>query len=137
MFSVYSLAMLSTGRRKTDQITLTKLLELAVKRYNRYRGAESRATIVKTDNDVVIVAFEGSFCTTCGINDWVDDFRYVIEDLGGQAQLVSIIEPESLEEFYSYRVGIFKITKVPSLEYLKRIEEEELELEKYFSIQQN
>jgi hypothetical protein len=127
------MSLLSTRRERVDKDALTKLLELAVKRYNRYRGVESRARLLRVDNDTVIIAFEGSFCTTCGINDWVEDFKYVIEDLGGQAELVTVIEPDTPEEFYDYRIGVFKITKVPSLEYLRRIEAEELELEKYFS----
>ena len=127
------MSFLSTRRERVDKDALTKLLELAVKRYNRYRGIESKARLLRVDNDTVIIAFEGSFCTTCGINDWVEDFKYVIEDLGGQAELVTVIEPDTPEEFYDYRIGVFKITKVPSLGYLRRIEAEELELEKYFS----
>ncbi len=125
--------LLATKRERVDRNSLAKLLELAIKRYNRYRGIESKARLLRVDNDTVIIAFEGSFCATCGINDWVEDFRYVIEDLGGQAELVTVIEPDTPEEFYDYRIGVFKITKVPSLEYLRRIEAEELELEKYFS----
>lgn len=127
------MSLLSTRRERVDRDALTKLLELAVKRYNRYRGVESKARLLRVDNDTVVVAFEGSFCATCGINDWVEDFKYVIEDLGGQAELVTVIEPDTLDEFYDYRIGVFKIIKVPSLEYLKKIEAEELELEKYFS----
>jgi len=127
------MSLLSTRRERVDRDALTKLLELAVKRYNRYRGVESKARLLRVDNNTVVVAFEGSFCATCGINDWVEDFKYVIEDLGGQAELVTVIEPDTLDEFYDYRIGVFKIIKVPSLEYLKKIEAEELELEKYFS----
>ncbi len=127
------MSLLSTRRERVDKDALTKLLELAVKRYNRYRGVESKARLLRVDNDTVIIAFEGNFCATCGINDWVEDFKYVIEDLGGQAELVTVIEPDTPEEFYDYRIGVFKIIKVPSLEYLRRIEAEELELEKYFS----
>ncbi len=120
-------------RRKEAAAAIEKLIELAVKRYNRYRGVESRAEVVRIAGDTVVVKFTGHFCETCGINDWVDDFRYVIEDLGGEAELVKIIEPESLEEFYDYRVGVFRIKRVPSLEKLKKIEREEEELDKWFS----
>ncbi|BEP17914.1 hypothetical protein PYJP_12660 [Pyrofollis japonicus] len=127
------MSVLAAPRRREDVKAIEKLVDLAIKRYNRYRGAESEAKLLKIMGDTVIVAFEGSFCETCGINDWVDDFRYVIEDLGGEAELVTIIEPEKPEEFFDYRIGVFKIKKVPPLEELERIEAEERELEEWFS----
>ncbi len=125
--------MLVEPRSREKQELLRKLVELAIKRYNRYRGAESRAKLLGIKGNQVIVAFEGSFCETCGINDWVDDFRYVIEDLGGEAELVGIVEPEAPDEFYEYRIGVFKVTKLPPREALEEAEREEKELEEWFS----
>ena len=127
------MSLLAQPRSREREELLRRLLDLAVKRYNRYRGAESQAKILKVMGDTVVVAFEGSFCETCGINDWVDDFRYVIEDLGGEAELVTVIEPETPEEFYDYRIGVFRIKKLPSREQLEEAEREEKELEEYFS----
>jgi len=126
-------SLLAAPRRREDAKAIEKLVELAIKRYNRYRGAESQAKLLKIMGDTVVVAFEGSFCETCGINDWVDDFRYVIEDLGGEAELVTVIEPEKPEEFFDYRIGVFRVKKVPSIEELERIEREEAELEEWLS----
>ncbi len=109
--------MLRVPRSREVAEGVRELVEAAVKVYNRYRGAESQAKVAKVLGDTVIVVFEGSFCETCGINDWVDDLRYVIEDLGGEAELVNIIESE---DFYSYRIGVFRIRKVPSREELRR-----------------
>jgi len=125
------MSILSTPRSRERAEAIEKLVRLAIKRYNRYRGAESEAKLLKIMGDTVVVAFEGSFCETCGINDWVDDFRYVIEDLGGEAELVTVIEPEKPEEFFEYRVGVFRIKRTPSLEELERIEKEEAELEEW------
>ena len=127
------MSLLAAPRRREEIRAIEKLVELAIKRYNRYRGAESQAKLLKIMGDTVVVAFEGSFCETCGINDWVDDFRYVIEDLGGEAELVTVIEPEKPEEFFDYRIGVFRVKKVPSIEELERIEKEEAELEEWLS----
>lgn len=127
------MSLLAQPRSREREELLKRLLDLAVKRYNRYRGAESQAKILKVMGDTVVVAFEGSFCETCGINDWVDDFRYVIEDLGGEAELVTVIEPETPEEFYDYRIGVFRIRKLPPREQLEEAEREERELEEYFA----
>jgi class 3 adenylate cyclase len=112
---------------------LHRFVEAAIRRYNRYRGAESRARLVKIVGDKVFVAFEGSFCATCGINDWVEDLKYVMEDLGGEAELLAIIEPENPEEFYDYRIGVFRVKKLPAPEHLEAIEREEKELDEWFS----
>ena len=91
---------------------IKRLVEAAIHRYNKYRAPESIAKLEKIDGNVVRVRFEGSFCETCGINDWVDDFRYVLEDLGAEADLVSIIEPE---DYYveDWRIGVYRIKKLP------------------------
>ncbi len=127
------MSLLAAPRKREEIKAIEKLVKLAIKRYNRYRGAESQAKLLKIMGDTVVVAFEGSFCETCGINDWVDDFRYVIEDLGGEAELVTVIEPEKPEEFFDYRIGVFRVKKVPSIEELERIEKEEAELEEWLS----
>ncbi len=127
------MSLLAQSRSREREELLRRFVELAIRRYNRYRGAESQAKLLKIMGDTVIVAFEGSFCETCGINDWVDDLRYVIEDLGGEAELVTVIEPESPDEFYEYRVGVFRVKRLPSREELERLEAEERELEEYLS----
>ncbi len=127
------MSLLAQPRRREREDLARRLVELALRRYNRYRGAESRAKLLKLQGDTVIIAFEGSFCETCGINDWVDDFRYVLEDLGAEAELVTVIEPENPEEFYDYRIGIFRLKKLPSPERLEEAEREEKELEEWFS----
>ncbi|WP_194840494.1 hypothetical protein [Hyperthermus butylicus] len=125
--------LLSVSREAGFEERVRRFLELAIRRYNRYRGVESTAKLLEVKGDVAYVVFEGSFCETCGINDWVDDLKYVIEDLGGEAELIAVVEPPSRDEFFDYRIGVFKIRKVP--ENLDELEREEEELEKYFSHQ--
>ena len=124
--------MLSVRRDAGFEKRVRKLLELAIRRYNKYRGVESTAKLLKVQGDTAYVVFEGSFCETCGINDWVDDLRYVIEDLGGEAELVAVIEPPSREEFFDYRIGVFKVKRVP--ENLEELDKVNSELEEHPSL---
>ena len=124
-----TMSLLQVPRDPRFEEKLRKLVDLAVKRYNRYRAPESVAKVENISGDVVRVRFEGSFCETCGINDWVDDFRYVLEDLGAEAELLQVVEPE--DYFYEdWRIGIFRVKKLPA--DLDRLIREEEELEKYF-----
>jgi len=125
--------LLAQSRRREREELARRLLDLAIRRYNRYRGAESRAKLLRLQGDTAIVAFEGSFCETCGINDWVDDLRYVLEDLGAEAELVTVVEPESPDEFYEYRIGVFRLRRLPSPERLEEAEREEKELEEWLA----
>ena len=83
------------------------VIEKAVEQYNRFRGAEARASLIKVEGDSVWVLFEGDFCYTCGIRDWVEDFKYTLESLGVEAELVEIIEPSGGEE--PWRIGVFRV----------------------------
>ncbi|MET1129050.1 MAG: hypothetical protein ABWW70_07005 [Thermoproteota archaeon] len=108
-------------RRANPSIVMERL-QSAIEVYNKYRGAESRAQLVKVVGDLLLVRFEGSFCETCGINDWVDDLRYILEDMGVKAELVRVLEPKDPDEFYSWRLGVFRIVGVemPNGEHKKQ-----------------
>ncbi len=82
----------------------------AAEMYNRYRGAEAKAEVIKVTGDRIYVKIYGSFCLTCGVNDWVEDFRYVLEDLGVEAELEKIIEPPDPEA--PWRIGVFRVKSV-------------------------
>jgi hypothetical protein len=98
-------------KRANPNIVMERV-QNAIEVYNRYRGAESRARLVKVVGNLLLVRFEGSFCETCGINDWVDDFRYILEDMGVRAKLVSVLEPKDPGKFYSWRLGVFRVVDV-------------------------
>jgi len=84
-----------------------KNLSRAIRLYYKYRSPESKAKLLKIVNDVVYVEFRRPFCETCGINVWVEDLKYVLEDLGIKTELVKIIKPK--EPLENYRIGIFKL----------------------------
>ena len=66
----------------------------AVREYNRYRAPEAVARIVTRRGDVFYVSFDGTYCETCGLYDWIDDLKYVLEEKGVRAEIVKLIEPE-------------------------------------------
>ncbi|MEM3832784.1 MAG: hypothetical protein QW128_04185 [Thermoprotei archaeon] len=78
----------------------------AIKSYNKYRAPESKARILKIEDNKLIVKFTGSFCETCGVNSWIEDLKYEIENFNIDVELEKIIEPRKESE---YRVAIFKI----------------------------
>ena len=94
---------------KLKQPLSRKLIE-AVNLYNRFRSPEARVEILKVEGDKTYVKVEGSFCETCGVNDWVEDFVYTLEDVGVEAELVDIIEPEDPNA--SWRIGVVKVKRL-------------------------
>jgi hypothetical protein len=104
--------MIQSSKSESCRDDLSKLIEKAIEMYNRYRGAEAKAVLVSVSDCDVKVAFEGYFCFTCGVNDWIEDFKYVLEDIGVETDLYRVLEPEDFSELR--RVGVFKIKKVKS-----------------------
>ncbi len=89
---------------------LLRVIKEALNIYNKYRSPESKAALVSVEEEIVKVRFEGSFTRTCGINDWVEDFRYILLDMGCNASLEKIIEPEENPLLLGdSRVGVFRV----------------------------
>ncbi len=96
--------------KKSKTILTEEVKEIVVKAielYNRFRSPEARAKLLSIEGNKAKVLFEGSFCLTCGIRDWVEDLVYVFEQMGVEAELIAYIEPENMSEFY--RIGVFII----------------------------
>lgn len=49
--------------------------------YNRYRSPETTAKLISVEKDGFIIDFEGSFCTSCGVRDYFEDFIYELETI--------------------------------------------------------
>ena len=95
---------------KYTRITIkefTKIIEEAKQLYNRYRAPESIAEVVKISNDKIIIEFRGSFYETCGLYDWIEDMRYILEDLGVDTEIVNIVNINN--DAY---IGVFKVHKL-------------------------
>jgi len=43
----------------------------AVKAYNHFRSPEAKARLIEIKKDKLIMDFEGSFCRTCGVYDYL------------------------------------------------------------------
>jgi len=95
--------------RGTVSLDLARRIREAVEEYNRYRAPEAVARIVSFDGEKLVVRIEGSFCETCGINDWVEDLVYVLQDHGVDATLEGVIEPEDPFSEEEWRVGIYRV----------------------------
>ncbi len=95
------------GKKSREVYDISDVAHRAANLYNRYRSPEARAEVVEARGDTIIVRFKGSFCRTCGIRDWVEDYVYVLEDMGFDAELVEYIEPDNPDE--EYRIGVFRV----------------------------
>jgi hypothetical protein len=55
--------------------------------YNRYRSPEATAKLVAVSSEMVTVAFSGSFCCSCGVEAYFEDFIYELKRLKDKAEL--------------------------------------------------
>ncbi len=89
-----------------NKYSLEKMVVEAINIYNRYRSPEATAELLEYSDGCIKVVFHGSFCNTCGVRDWVEDFKYVLEDIGIDNDLAEYIEPGGDSDI---RIGVFKI----------------------------
>ena len=84
---------------------LREMVTKAIDVYNRYRAPEAVARLIEIRNDVAIIEFRGHFCYTCGVTDWIEDMKYVMEDLGLEAEILDIVRTglDSMKAFFSVR----------------------------------
>lgn len=59
----------------------------AVALYNRFHSPEATAKIVRVTLELVTVSFSGSFCYSCGVMDYLDDFAHQFKVLTDKAEL--------------------------------------------------
>jgi len=106
---------------KKYRITVNELRNIAkraLEDYNKIRAPEAVARLIKVEGSLLYVEFSGSYCETCGLYDWIEDFKYVLEDLGVKAEIVDVIEPEDPRD--DRRVGVFRVDDIGVV--LKRIQ---------------
>ena len=56
----------------------------AIEVYNMYRSPEATAKLVALEKDGFVIDFEGSFCISCGVRDYFEDFIYELETINKQ-----------------------------------------------------
>ena len=89
---------------------LKALVLRTIEVYNRYRSPETTAKLVLVEKDSFTLDFEGSFCATCGVRDYFEDFIYELETINNDFKLELVdTKPTGLQ---SFRVK-YKITDKP------------------------
>ncbi|MGB9630747.1 MAG: hypothetical protein ACP5KE_04940 [Candidatus Methanodesulfokora sp.] len=77
---------------------------MALKKFIERFWPEAKAKIVEEEENEVIVDFYGHMCYTCGIYDYFDDFRYILEDESGSSWKI-----EKYEEFEGESGRVFRV----------------------------
>ena len=66
---------------------LKDLVLRAIEVYNKYRSPEATAKLVEVEKDGFIIDFKGSFCMSCGVRDYFEDFIYELETINKKFKL--------------------------------------------------
>ncbi len=56
----------------------------AIEVYNMYRSPEATAKLVELEKDGFVIDFEGSFCISCDVRNYFEDFIYELETINKQ-----------------------------------------------------
>jgi hypothetical protein len=79
---------------------LNDLVLRVIEVYNRYRSPEATAKLVGIKKDGFIIEFQGSFCHSCGVNDYFEDFIHELENISREFSLeVKATEPAGPQSF--------------------------------------
>jgi hypothetical protein len=70
-----------------SQLELDELIRKTIILYNRYRSPEAVAKLVQVSPETVTIAFSGSFCYSCGVIDYIEDFAHEFKILTDKAEL--------------------------------------------------
>lgn len=91
-------------RGLVSQVELEDLVRRAVLLYNRYRSPEAVAKVVSVTPEVVTLSIMGSFCYSCGVLDYVEDFVHELKMLTDKVGLKVVrtkqTSPRSFEVYY-------------------------------------
>ncbi|NPA97023.1 MAG: hypothetical protein GXO32_05425 [Crenarchaeota archaeon] len=83
---------------------LLEKLRKAIENYNRYRSPEAVAELRSVLGSYVEVSFRGFFCHTCGVIDWIEDLKYIAQDLGIRLELESVEDAGPEEKIARFRI---------------------------------
>lgn len=83
----------------------------AINEYNKYRSPEAKAKLVKINKKALVLDFEGTFCKTCGVYDYLEDFIYELRKFADvNMRIVSFREykPETIRVKYALKMWATK-----------------------------
>jgi len=90
-----------------SQQELEELVRKTIMLYNRLRSPEAVAKVVSVTPDSVTISITGSFCYSCGVMDYVEDFIHEFKMLTDKAELkmgkTKEINPRSFEAEYKVK----------------------------------
>ncbi len=66
---------------------LDEVVRKTVQLYNRYRSPEATAKVVSVLPEIVTISFSGSFCYSCGVMEFLEDFVHEFKMLTDKAEL--------------------------------------------------
>ncbi|MEM1542250.1 MAG: hypothetical protein QW101_04060 [Ignisphaera sp.] len=78
------------GIPSEDRSSVIEVLKKGVDIYNKYRAPEATGVIEDVNGEHVGMKFFGHFCRTCGVIDWIEDYVYIVKDLGIDIDIVDI-----------------------------------------------
>ena len=67
-------------------------IENAVREYNKYHSPIATAKLVSVDDKSIKMEYTGSFCHTCGLFDYFDDYTILLDEKGLKVTVTEIIE---------------------------------------------
>jgi len=71
----------------------------AIVSYNKYRSPEVTAKLISFNGNELRLQFEGSFCTTCGFYDYLEDFVFELKELVDVNMKIDSVEESSFQTF--------------------------------------
>jgi hypothetical protein len=90
-----------------SQAELEEVVRKTVLLYNRYKSPEATAKVVSVLPEKVTISFSGSFCYSCGVMDFLEDFVHEFKMLTDKAELkidkTRQVNPRTFEADYKVK----------------------------------
>ncbi len=90
-----------------SQTELEELVHRTIALYNRFHSPEATAKIIIVTPEKITVAYSGSFCYSCGVFDFLEDFVHDFKMLTDKAELkidkTRQVNPRTFEADYKVK----------------------------------
>ncbi|MCS7386695.1 MAG: hypothetical protein NDF55_08200 [archaeon GB-1867-005] len=78
---------------------IERMAREAAERYNKYRAPEAMIKLLSVKDNAIEALISGSFCRSCGLYDWIEDYKYELMDMIGTQIEIVYIEQVNEESF--------------------------------------
>ena len=90
-----------------SQAELEEVVRKTVLLFNRFKSPEATAKVVSVTLDTVTISYSGSFCYSCGVTDFLEDFVHDFKMLTDRAELkidkTRQVNPRTFEADYKVK----------------------------------